>query len=51
MDRASFGAWISNWSEYDAATGTKLAMAARNLFLSRWRNALMCCGHPGQPGC
>lgn len=49
--RGSFDEWITNWREYDASTGTKLALAARNLFLTRWRRALMCCGHPGQPGC
>jgi hypothetical protein len=50
-DQRSVGGWVSNWNEYEASTGTKLALAARNLFVSRWHNRLMCCGHPGQPGC
>ena len=50
-ERGSPSGWITNWSEYDAPTGTKLALAARNLIIGRWKNALTCCGHPGQPGC
>jgi hypothetical protein len=50
-DHGSPSGWITNWKEYDAPTGTKLALAARNLFVSRWKKSLLCCGHPGQPGC
>ena len=50
-ERRSVGGWISNWNDYDAPTGTKLALAARNLFVNRWKRSLLCCGHPGQPGC
>jgi hypothetical protein len=50
-DHGSVGGWITNWNEYDASTGTKLALAARNLLIGRWKKALLCCGHPGQPGC
>ncbi len=50
-DRGSYGAYITNWNEYAAPTGKKLALAARNLFISRWHHRLLCCGHPGQPGC
>jgi hypothetical protein len=40
---------ISNWREYDGASTTKFALAARNILL---RVKLQgCCGHPGEPGC
>jgi hypothetical protein len=48
--RPSIGAFISNWSAYDAPVVTKLRMAARNL----WRRVVLrqsCCGNHGQPGC
>ena len=48
--RPSIGAFISNWSDYDAPFATKLRMAARNL----WRRVVLrqnCCGNHGQPGC
>jgi len=48
--RPSIGSVISNWSDYDATFGTKLRMAARNL----WRRVVRrqtCCGNHGQPGC
>jgi hypothetical protein len=48
--KPSFGAFISNWSTYDAPLGTKLRLAARNL----WRRVILrqnCCGNHGQPGC
>lgn len=48
--RPSIGAVISNWADYDAPFGTKLRMAARNL----WRRVVLrqtCCGNHGQPGC
>jgi len=45
-----FGVVISNWTEYDAPTRTKLRLAARNF----WRRIVLrqtCCGNHGQPGC
>lgn len=48
--RPSFGALISNWTTYDAPFGTKVRLAARNL----WRRVILrqtCCGNHGQPGC
>lgn len=50
-ERGSVGGWITNWNESDESTAVKLGQAARNLFVSRWKNQLLCCGHPGQPGC
>ena len=49
-DRPSIGAWISNWSTYDASAGTKLRLAARNQFLRVVKRS-NCCGNHGQPGC
>jgi hypothetical protein len=48
--RPGSGAFISNWTTYDASFAAKLRMAASNTFIKlRYRQA--CCGHHGQPGC
>jgi hypothetical protein len=49
-NRASFGAVVSNWREYDAGTMTKLRLAAKNYWL-RVRHLDTCCGNDGEPGC
>ncbi|MBI4260934.1 MAG: hypothetical protein HY658_10250 [Actinobacteria bacterium] len=45
--------WIrnvfTNWTEYDAPVGRKVAIGMRNAAL-RLRGK-PCCGHPGEPGC
>jgi hypothetical protein len=48
--RSSPGAFISNWTTYDASFATKLRMAASNTFI-KLRKRQACCGNNGQPGC
>jgi hypothetical protein len=49
-NRGSIGQLVTNWNEYEASFGKKLALAARNLTWGRLRHRT-CCGHDGQPGC
>ncbi len=42
-------AFFTNWHEYDASVGAKVAMTLRNRV--RALNRTGCCGHHGQPGC
>jgi hypothetical protein len=42
-------AFFTNWQEYDASIGTKLALTLRNRVKALNRTG--CCGHHGQPGC
>ncbi len=42
--------FFTNWREYDAPLGRKLALTFRNRFRATFSIA-QCCGHPGEPGC
>src|SRR5262249_48083855 len=44
------GAFVSNWTTYDAPFVAKLRMAASNTFI-KLRKRQACCGNHGQPGC
>jgi hypothetical protein len=48
--RSSPGAFLSNWTTYDAPLITKLRMAASNTLI-KLRKQQACCGNNGQPGC
>lgn len=42
--------FFTNWREYDAPVGTKVALTFRNRFKATFSRA-QCCGNHGQPGC
>jgi len=42
--------FFTNWREYDAPIGTKLALTVRNRSKALFSRA-QCCGNDGQPGC
>jgi hypothetical protein len=42
--------FFTNWREYDAPVGRKLALTFRNRARATFSRA-QCCGHPGEPGC
>ena len=44
------GAFLSNWTTYDAPFATKVRLAASNTFL-KLRKRQACCGNNGEPGC
>jgi hypothetical protein len=48
--RSSPGAFLSNWTSYQAPFATKMRMAVANT-LVKLRNRQGCCGNHGQPGC
>ena len=48
--RSGPGAFLSNWTNYQAPLATKLRMAVSNT-LVKLRNHQSCCGNHGQPGC
>jgi len=42
--------FFTNWREYDAPLGRKLALTFRNGARATLSKA-QCCRHPGEPGC
>jgi hypothetical protein len=42
--------FFTNWHEYDAPVGTKLALTMRNRTKALFSRT-QCCGNHGQPGC
>ena len=42
--------FFTNWREYDAPVGTKLALTVRNRTKALFSRT-QCCGNHGQPGC
>jgi hypothetical protein len=44
------GAFLSNWTTYDAPFATKVRLAVSNNLL-KLRKRQACCGHHGEPGC
>jgi hypothetical protein len=48
--KPSPGAFLSNWTTYNARFAVKLRMAVSNTFI-KVRRRQACCGNNGQPGC
>jgi hypothetical protein len=48
--KPSQGAFLSNWTTYDAPFATKVRLAVSNNLL-KLRKRQACCGNHGEPGC
>lgn len=48
--QGTFGEYLRNWHKHEGPVAEKVRLTLRNSWL-RVRNAGLCCGHPGEPGC